>query len=258
MHKFASFGTGEGPLVAVAVHDGHDLRPEVAQWMMLDESTRRREEDPFTGNWTTMAPNWAIVHRSRFEVDINRLREKAIYRRPEDAWGLEVWKHGVPAGVFERSLQEYDDFYRQLREILDALVKRHGKFIVLDLHTYNHVREGVGATAPGEENPEINLGTGTMERKRWAPLVDRFIRELSGFDFLGRRLDVRENVRFQGGQIPKWIHANYPETGCALAVEVKKFFMDEWTSDCDETQYAAIYEALQSTIPGLLEEIKVR
>jgi N-formylglutamate deformylase len=255
MHKFASFGTGKGPLAAVAVHDGHDLRPEVAEWMQLDEATRRREEDPFTGNWTTMAPNWAVVHRSRFEVDINRPREGAVYRRPAEAWGLEVWRQGVPPALFERSLQLHDEFYRELRHMLDQIIAQHGRFVLLDLHTYNHVREGEGSPADAAENPEINVGTGTMERPRWASLVDRFIREVREFDFLGRRLDVRENVRFQGGYIPKWVHTNYPEQGCALAVEVKKFFMDEWTMTCDETQYSAIYEALQSTVPGLLQEI---
>jgi N-formylglutamate deformylase len=126
---------------------------------------------------------------------------------------------------------------------------------VLDLHTYNHVREGRDPAAHAEENPEINIGTGTMDRARWAPVVDRFISDLRAFNFLNRRLDVRENVRFQGGYVPKWLHTNYPEQGCAIAVEVKKFFMDEWTGHCDETQYSAVYEALQSTIPGLMEEI---
>jgi hypothetical protein len=31
--------------------------------------------------------------------------------------------------------------------------------------------------------------------------------------------------------------------------------MDEWTGLCDEVQYSAVYEALASAVPGLLEEI---
>lgn len=37
---------GDSPLVACAVHAGHELRPEVAALMALDEVTRLREEDP--------------------------------------------------------------------------------------------------------------------------------------------------------------------------------------------------------------------
>ena len=48
---------GEGPLVAVALHAGHDLRPEVREIMNLTEEERLREEDPFTGEWTEIAPN---------------------------------------------------------------------------------------------------------------------------------------------------------------------------------------------------------
>jgi hypothetical protein len=44
---------------------------------------------------------------------------------------------------------------------------------------------------------------------------------------------VRENVRFKGGYLPRWVHANYPRVGCALALEFKKFYMDEWTGRAD-------------------------
>ena len=102
-------------------------------------------------------------------------------------------------------------------------------------------------------NPEVNIGTGTMNRTRWAPLVDRFIADLCAFDFLGRHLDVRENVKFKGGQFSRWIHQTFPESGCALAVEFKKFFMDEWTGKPDFEQLEAIRQALESTRPGVLE-----
>jgi hypothetical protein len=94
-----------------------------------------------------------------------------------------------------------------------------------------------------------------MDRKRWAPVVERFIEDLRGFDFLGRHLDVRENVRFRGGNFPRWIHERFPETGCAIAIEMKKFFMDEWTGKPDHAYIKAIHKALKSTIPGIIEEL---
>jgi hypothetical protein len=94
-----------------------------------------------------------------------------------------------------------------------------------------------------------------MDRRRWAPLVDRFVAELGDFDFLGRRLDVRENVRFQGGQFSRWIHQTFPESVCSLAVEVKKFFMDEWTGEIDSAQHAAAGAALGAAAIGVFEEL---
>jgi hypothetical protein len=243
-------------VVAVANHNGHQLRKEVARLSALGEEERLREEDPRTGDWAAVAPTRLVVNRSRFEVDLNRSRETAVYRRPEDAWGLNLWKHPLPDDLVARSLGEYDAFYAELDRVLADKARRHGKFVVLDLHSYNHRREGPdGPQADPTGNPEINVGTGTMDRERWGPLVDRFIGDLRHVDFLGRQLDVRENVKFVGRQFPRWVHTRFPDSGCALAVEAKKFFMDEWSGEVDETQHGAIRDALASVLPGLLESL---
>ena len=80
-----------GPFIATAIHDGHLLRKEVAELTALTEDERLREEDPFTGKWTSIGNSRIIGLRSRFEVDLNRPREKAVYIKPEDAWGLRVY-----------------------------------------------------------------------------------------------------------------------------------------------------------------------
>jgi hypothetical protein len=97
-----------------------------------------------------------------------------------------------------------------------------------------------------------------MDRWRWTRLVDRFIDDLRQFDFIGRSLDVRENVRFQGGYFPRWVHETFPHSGCALAVEVKKFFMDEWTGTPEMELHHAVGRALESATPGLLDELSRR
>ncbi|MFC1597222.1 N-formylglutamate amidohydrolase [Planctomycetota bacterium] len=248
---------GGGPLIATAIHDGHDVRPEIAGHLELDEAVRLREEDPFTREWTVVAPTRIVGSRSRFEVDLNRPREKAVYRTPEDAWGLAVWRDGLPHGLFEQSLAEYDAFYRAMHTHLKRFEQDHGHFVVYDLHSYNHRRVGPdGPAANPDENPQVNIGTGTMRRQRWAPVVDTFVETLREFDFPGGRLDVRENVRFFGGNWPRWIHENFPDTGIALAIEVKKFFMDEWTGEPNRNLVDAIADALRFTVPGVLDALK--
>ena len=203
---------GEGPFVAVASHNGHELRPEVRDLAKLPEQDRLREEDPFTGEWTSIAPTRFVAKRSRFEVDLNRARHEAVYLGPDDAWGLDIWKEPLPSAIVDRSLSEYDAYYAALREVLVGLEREYGAFVVFDLHSYNHLREGPdGPAADPEKNPEVNVGTGTMNRAQWAPVVDAFIEALSTYDFQGRKLDVRENVKFVGRQLPKWVHENFPE-----------------------------------------------
>ena len=248
---------GDSPLVAAAIHDGHEVRAEVAEILALTSEERLREEDPFTGTWATVAATRIIGTRSRFEVDLNRPREKAVYIDPADAWGLQVWSRKPSSEIVARSLAGYDAFYAAVRSVLTDLVKRFGCFVVFDLHSYNHRRQGPNAPAADRAgNPEVNIGTGTMVHTRWRPVINRFIDALRSYNFLGRRLDVRENIKFRGGQFSRWIHESFPDTGCSLAIEFKKFFMDEWSGQPDDTQVKSIRQALESAIPGVLEELQ--
>jgi hypothetical protein len=242
----------------LAIHDGSTVRPEVLRHMKISERDRLREEDLFTSTWTGIAPNRVVGLRSRFEVDLNRPRDKAVYRTPEDAWGLEVWDGSLPDDVAARSLAEYDAFYGELRTLFGELEREHGRFLVFDLHSYNHLRNGLGGQpADPAGNPQINVGTGTMtDRKRWAPLIDRFIGDLSRFNFSGGPLDVRENIRFRGGNCARWVHETFADSACVLSIEVKKFFMNEWTGEVNTELLEAVGDALASTVPGALEELR--
>lgn len=249
--------TGPGPLVAAAVHDGHDVHPETLPHLALDDAARLREEDPFTGALTDVAPTRIVGERSRFEIDLNRPPETALYRTPDDAWGLTVWTGEVPEAVAARSTDLYERFYDAVGKLLDAKVRRYGAVVVYDLHTYNHLRDGPdGPAADPEANPEVNIGTGTLDRTRWGSLVDRFIADLrDGAAAAGQPdLDVRENVKFKGGHFSQWIHARYPHDACVIAVEFKKTFMDEWGGTPDRAHLDRLHAALAATVPGALAE----
>jgi len=101
---------GQGPIVATAIHDGHELRAEVLEGSGLTDLARLREEDPYTGTLTSAGDTRIVVRKSRFEFDLNRPRDRAVYIKPEDAWDLPVWKEEPSAEVVARSLVEYDAF----------------------------------------------------------------------------------------------------------------------------------------------------
>jgi N-formylglutamate deformylase len=225
----------------------------------LNESDQLREEDPYTWIWTGITENSIVAHHSRFEFDLNRPPEKAVYMLPSDAWGLEMWKTKPSASMIAKSLQRYSEIYQNFHVAISELVEKFGGLVVFDLHSYNHRRNG--PDAPPEDtaqNPEINVGTGTMDRIYWGSLVDRFLLDLRSYDFLDRHLDVRENVKFKGGYFSKWIHEHFNGSVCCLSIEVKKFFMDEWTGIPDHSMIHVIGKALKSTVPGVLEELAKR
>ena len=179
-----------------------------------------------------------------------------MYQTPEDAWGLELWRETPPAEEIERSRDLYDDFYFEFGRRLDALAER-GPFVVLDLHSYNHRRDGADEPpAPDATNPEVNVGTGALDRARWSRVVDRFLETLAAQEVRGRRLDVRENVRFRGGELCRWVDRRYRGRGCALAIEFKKVFMDEWTGELDERHLEELRGALAAVVPALIEELR--
>ncbi|MDF9798211.1 N-formylglutamate deformylase [Catalinimonas alkaloidigena] len=240
--------TGDSPIVTAAIHNGHQIRPELLPYLNLNETERLREEDPFTTEWLHISDNTIKVHNSRFEVDVNRPREKAVYSKPKDSWGLQVWKEDVPAELIEKSLNVYDNFYRQLADHLDQLLLKHPWLVVYDFHSYNFRREGVDRYASPEENPEINIGTQNMNRKQWAAVVDTLIQSFREYNFEGRHLDVRENVKFKGGYFSKWINDHYGDRVCVLPVEVKKFFMNEWTGEANQDQLKHLRELFISSM----------
>jgi hypothetical protein len=251
---------GPGRVVATAIHDGHELRPEVARALALGDDQRLREEDPFTGEAVRDVGTHIIAQQSRFECDLNRAPALAVYRTPEQSWGLEIWRPGEPSdALVERSLAQHAEYYRMLGWILDEVVARHGRFLLIDVHSYNHRRDGPNAPpAPQEGAPDVNIGTFSMPRDAWAFLVDPLTDAMRAFDFNGRRLDVRENVAFQGrGEQTRFVHERYPGRGCAIALEFKKFFMDEWSGVPDPAELAAM-RSLVAHIADVAEGVLAR
>jgi N-formylglutamate amidohydrolase len=218
-----------GPVISCAIHAGHDMRPSLLPHCLLDDATRRREEDPYTDQIAEIGTGVVRVHRSRFEVDLNRPRDKAVYRTPDEAWGLSVWDGELPNDEVAASLVGYDTFYSRMELLLERTVAAHGAAVVFDVHSYNHRRGGPDAPPEAPDaNPEVNLGTGTLRHDRWGDLVSHVLASMNAAD-----IDARENVRFKGGHLSAWAHERFDGAVCVLSFEFKKVFMDEWTGVVD-------------------------
>lgn len=246
--------SNDSPIVATAIHAGHFMSEDLCKLSGLTESERLYEEDPFTGEWTDIAPNQVIGKYSRFEYDLNRPLKKAVYSTPAEAWGLNVWNESLPDELYRRSIKYYKYAYEMLYDFYSKLEKRHGRFVVLDLHSYNHKRGGVKAS--DKTHPHFNIGTDSIDFSIWGNLINRFkidLRKYSGFDI---KTNVEENVIFRGGHHAQWVHRMFPRTGCVIAVEVKKFFMDECTGQLFPEIHKEVKNALATTLPNLRRQLK--
>lgn len=246
------------PVLATALHDGTYVRKSLEPYLALTAAQRLREEDPYTSSIIASVPNRIVVHRSRFEVDLNRSRDEAVYVRPEQAWGLQVWRKELSRELISESLVLHDEYYEMLASTLKSMERSCGRFVVLDVHSYNHRRSGPDQATDQRKAPDVNIGTFSMNRERWAHIVDPLVEHFRSFTADGKPLDVRENVAFQGrGEQTRFIHERFPASGCAIAVEFKKIFMDEWTGQPNDAVLSDLRNAVGAAIP-LLQEILER
>ncbi|QDH70969.1 N-formylglutamate amidohydrolase [Marilutibacter alkalisoli] len=246
----------EGPVVATAIHDGHLMRPSLIPHLAIDEDQRRREEDPMTGVLVSVGDVRLCVRASRFQVDLNRPRERALSTNPEDTWGIRVWKGPLPEQELALSLALHDRFYAMVTELVEHLIARWGCVLVLDIHSYNHRRAGADAQpAMAGGNPDIDVGATTLDRSRWGAVVEYMIEVLGEHPAGGRRLDVRENVRYpDGGHFPEWLYATYGDRVCAITLEYKKIYMDEWEGHADIEVIEDLRKGLQAAVDGVRPE----
>ncbi len=251
-----TFIKGKSPIVATAIHEGHQTRDELQGLFNLTEEERLREEDPFTAKWLNISDNNIIVHHSRFEADVNRPRDKAVYTKPEDAWNMKIWKKELSEEITGRSLAIYDNFYKTAKGYFDSLFEKHENIIVYDIHSYNHRRVGKDVAADATENPEVNIGTQNIDKDVWQSVISIIIKTFSDFDYNGHHLDVRENIKFKGGYFGQWLHAQYGKKICPISIEFKKFFMDEWTGEPFPKDIELINQLVLASRQPVLDSLK--
>lgn len=245
-----------GPVLATAVHTGHSMRRELYPFLAISEADRLREEDPMTGIWAGIGDDVFRTATSRFEVDLNRRREKAVSKTPEDTWGLQVWNESLPPHVVQNSLREHDSFYQQMSAWCEKRVAEFGCALVFDIHSYNHARDGQGKAANPRENPDIDLGFTTFNRHRFGAVGECVRETLAGFRFEDRELDVRENIRYpDGGNFPEWLFSQYGDDVCVITLEVKKIYMNEWSGEVRLKQVYQLFEAMYAMKVRASEEL---
>ena len=223
------FENNESPFWAFAIHDGHHVDDNILVNFNISEEERLREEDPYTAILAELPFNRFVSGTSRFQLDLNRKREDAIYLKPEQSWGLRVWRAALPQGQINELYAIYDRVYADVCQQIQNTINRYGYFVIYDIHSYNMRREGPKALVNSAADPQINLGT-QHNHQKWRNLTDQLLKVLqTGKD--GQVYDVRENVKFKGGFLSAYLNNKFGDKGCIFSIEFRKDFMDEWTGE---------------------------
>ena len=222
-----------------AVHDGHQFRKELWQNCLHTEYERWFEEDPQTKEMVKSHPIVIAAMDSRFEYDLNRAPETAIY---DDAWGKQLWKTPLPKAMQTKSLAKHAHFYKVVYALLQKLEEKFGVCVVYDMHSYNWKRWT-------REVPTWNLGTSNVDEKRFGAEIESWRALLANTPFPnGIPSTSKINDTFQGnGYFLKFITQNFNNT-LVLATEIAKIYCDELTQVLYPEVVAAVEKYLQTAL----------
>jgi N-formylglutamate amidohydrolase len=211
------------------------------------------EEDPFTDRFLAPYATAVWTDVSRFEVDLNRPLETAVYLDAGMCWGIVPWKEPLPPDLLERSRQRHAEAMAFLDALADEAVEKFGTAVFLDLHSYNYQRQDyVPAWWEDLGKPVINLGTRDTH-PRFRPLLDAMLEEFRTIRWDGRPITVGENVVFKGGYVHGRLQSRHPEHLVCPSIEFKKVFMDERTGELFEEPFARLVEDANAAIARALE-----
>ena len=227
------------PYACGAVHDGHQFRRELWEQCLHSEYDRWFEEDPCTKEFVKTHPIIIAGCDSRFEYDLNRDPENAIY---EDAWGKQLWKSPLSKEQHTKSLGKHEAFYIVVRALIKKLEGKFGVCVVYDMHSYNWRRWD-------REVPVINLGTANIDNERFGSMVEDWRQSLSEL-ILPNAIESTSKINdtFQGnGYFLKFITKNFKNT-LVLATEFKKIYCDEIGQIIYPEVVSAIERQLQNKI----------
>ena len=207
------------PYTCAAIHDGHQFRKELWSYYLHTEYDRWYEEDPETKNMVKTLPIVIAGCDSRFEYDLNRSPEEAVF---ETAWGKQLWREPLTENLKKKSMKKHSNFYLMVYALITKLEAKFGFSIVYDMHSYNWRRWD-------REVPTWNLGTSNIDNNRFEKAIEDWRHSLSEIILPNQIISTSKiNDTFQGnGYFLKFITKNFKNT-LVLATEIAKVYCHEY------------------------------
>ena len=229
------------PYVCGAVHDGNQFRKELWDNCLHSQYERWYEEDPETRNMVISHPILIAGRDSRFEYDLNRIPEEAVF---ETAWGKKLWKEPLSENEKEKSLAKHTAFFKVTHALIDKIESKFGCCIVYDMHSYNWQRWD-------REVPTWNLGTSNVDNDRFGEEIESWRQSLSEIKLphgIKSSADIN-NTFFGNGYFLKYITKNFKNT-LVLATEIAKVYCDE----LNQVIYPEVVQAVEEQLKDRMKE----
>ncbi len=235
------------PYMAAAIHAGSKVREALLPLMRISSEQRYFEEDPATDTMIQGAASaiWGLDSRS--EYDLNRPSTEALPLTPDRFWGTQVYIEQPSRTMNRESLAKYHQFYEFMGSWVTSTLAKFGVCLVYDVHAYNITRQvQKGIPSP----PVFNLGTASIDCRRWAASIEDWLNRLKEIEIPGVRTTVAENYVFQGkGELCRRL-TQWDSRILVLPTEISKVYMDEK----EGTVHSKAVKALQKGLGRAMRE----
>ena len=229
------------PYICGAVHDGHQFRKELWENCLHTEFDRWYEEDPETKNMVNSHPILIAGCDSRFEYDLNRFPEEAVF---ETAWGKQLWKRPLDSIQKQKSLDKHTSFYKVVHALVKKIESKFGAAIVYDMHSYNWQRWD-------REVPTWNLGTSNIDNERFGEIIESWRDMLSKMKLPNgiKSTSAINNTFYGNGYFLRYITKEFKNT-LVLATEIAKVYCDEY----NQVIFPEVVASVEEQLRGLIKE----
>jgi N-formylglutamate deformylase len=237
-----------------AIHAGNRIRDALRNAVAVDPADQYREEDPGTEKFIQDFPIQIIALDSRFEYDLNRPSDQAVYLTPDMSWGLTVWNRPLIEEEIDISLAKHREFHQLMDLIADFLIQQNGHAFIFDVHSYCYQRE---EQLPWyvDDKPVINLGTEAINQNIFGESIKKLINHLSQISVDGRPIAVAENEVFKGGYLARRLCARNHDQLAVFAIEFKKIFMDEWSGEFHPAIFNNLLAKFSLAVSKLIKDL---
>ena len=226
------------PYVCAAIHDGGQMREDIREKCLLSNYERWYEEDPHTAEFVETFPILIQGCDSRFEYDLNRGPETAVY---EEAWGKQVWKEPLSVSQKQKSIAKHHAFYEVLEALINKLETKFKSCLVYDIHSYNWKRWD-------RPVPVFNIGAERVDNERYGNYVESWRDELANIELENiHNYSAINDVFYGRGYLLEFVTNRFKNT-LVLATEVSKIYCDELTGESFPEIINQIKEGFKSAI----------
>lgn len=241
------------PVILHAPHGGRTIPPERLGSYVVTAAELETEKDVMTDHFTdtlvaAVTGASAMINRmSRFAVDVERFPDES---EEMNAVGMGVlYTHGsrgqeirrVSAADKAPLLEYFADYSRRFTDLVDVTLARHGRAVIIDVHSYPELELPYELHGGGHRAP-LCIGSEPFH-------ADKAILALVSESFAA--FESQANSPFAGAYVPLKHYRTDPRVSSVMLEIRRDTYMTEATVELEPAGFLALQQSLQRLVDRL-------